>query len=274
MGKPVKPTVISIEPNAELEMKQGYVAPLQSANVLFKFIKKIDYLKDALRNKAIIPRYNEENISYINIKYKKIAFPMICFCDIQLNRLAPHMKNYGSCGIGLNKEWGISKGIQPIQYINSSSSLISDFRVVISKAFEAMDKASDKDKKIIMDYANYLITNLLFMKPLVYQKINFHDEREWRFIPDVTNSKNGLPSLVPQKYLNLKAYTSYSDGISKCKNLWLKFKYENIKYLIVKDNTDRIELIKFIESEITAIETEKLILISKILVFNDLKEDW
>ena len=41
---------------------------VQSANTLFHFMKKEDYLKSILFNKAIIPRYCVENINYLGIK--------------------------------------------------------------------------------------------------------------------------------------------------------------------------------------------------------------
>ncbi len=218
-------------------------------------------------------------IDYLKIKeQKKIAFPMCCFCDIHLNKLVPHMEFYGHYGIGLNKEWGISQGIQPIQYINPSSNLISDYKVVLLKSLEA----SEQDKVIVGDYSNYLLTNLLFMKPLEglmfrngkYENRNFHDEKEWRYIPDVNKIKTGLPLTISSKHMNPKAYTVYSDGIMQCPNLWLKFEYEIVKYLIVEDSNDRENLINFINGEIEMTESEKLVLISKILVFNEIKEDW
>ena len=286
-GKEVEPTVLPLKQSQNAKLKEvedkGYIHPLQSANVLFKFIDKIDYLKEALKYKAIMPRYYEEMLSYIQIKYEKIVFPMSCFCDIPLNKLVPHMQNYGDYGIGLNKQWGIGRGIQPIQYINPSSSLISDYKVAFSKSCET----SGKDKTIVSDYSNYLLTNLLFMKPIEgpmlkdneYIEMNFHDEREWRFVPDMNNINTELPLLIPQKhidrYLNLNAYKTYSDAIKKCPDSWLKFQYNDVKYLIVKTDAERKDFIRFIKSkDIKARVIEKDILISKILVFDELKEDW
>lgn len=256
-----------------------HIPSIQSANVLFKFFTKIDYLKNAIKYKAIIPRYYEEMIDYIKLKnLEKIAFPMCCFCDIHLNKLVPHMNFYGPYGIGLNKSWGINHGIQPIQYINPSSSLMNDYRIVFSKSFET----SNEERVDVSDYSNYLLTNLLFMKPLEgkmfrngrYENRNFHDEKEWRYVPDVNKIKTDLPLIIPQKHMNPKAYSAYSDGVMKCDDLWLKFEYSNVKYLIVKDSNTRLELIEFIQNQIELSNEERVVLISKILVFNELKGDW
>lgn len=259
---------------------ENYIRPEQSANVLFNFMRKLQYLKEILSNKAMIPRYNEEWIGYIGINgLSRIAFPMTCFCDIFLNKLIPHMSSYGSYGIGLDKKWGIDQGIQPIHYVNPNSNFKMEFQEVFSNSFHSrLNEVPENMKR----YNNYLLTNLLFMKPIegkmfrntIYEHCNFHDEKEWRFLPDMNNIETNLPMLIPQHLMNPTAYSSYSDGIRKCEKLWLKFDYISIKYLIVETVQDRRDLIQFIMKDIDAEPNEKYILISKILVFDELKEDW
>ena len=86
-------------------------------------MRKLDYLKMILKNSAIIPRYFEEDINYLGIEIGKISIPVTCFCDINLQRIAPHTSEYGEYGIGFYKEWCLAKGIQPIHYINERSKL-------------------------------------------------------------------------------------------------------------------------------------------------------
>lgn len=55
----------------------------------------------------------------------------------------------------------------------------------------------------------------------------------------------------------------------------IPFPWEKIKYIIVANHDDRKEIIHFIQDSIVnASSEEKLILISKILVFDKLEEDW
>ena len=258
---------------------EKYIPSKQSANVLFKFMKKIEYLKEIISKKAIIPRYYEESIDYLNIEsLNKIVFPMICFCDINLSKLDGHVYYYGKFGIGLNKTWGINSGIQPIHYINKNSSIKEDISYLFSKALNNID---DSDYNI-NEYRNYLLSHLLFMKPIIgsmrregkYDSKNFTDEKEWRFIPNI-KEEHGIDLIIPQKYLeNDKAYNSYSDGITQIKELWLHFDVCDIEYLMVENEEYRKELIEFILSITTIEELDKYILISKIVVYDIMNKDW
>lgn len=58
----------AIKINAPVSEEQSYIQSQQSANVLFNFMRKLDYLKMIIRNEAIIPRYYEENISHLGIE--------------------------------------------------------------------------------------------------------------------------------------------------------------------------------------------------------------
>ncbi|PGU27370.1 hypothetical protein COD66_26860 [Bacillus cereus] len=250
----------------------------QSANVLFNFMKQLEYLKVNLKNKAFLPRYYEEKVSSYNIGIDKIAFPMTCFCDIHLQRIEPHVDFYGTFGIGLEKKWGIAAGVQPIQYANINAPLVLSFSELFLKAFEELDEIHPD----IESYQNYLLTHLLYLKPLdgdmlrygEYELRNFHDEKEWRFVPSI-GPQDDLDLLIPQTLLSSKAYEAYSSGISKRDELWLKYEYKDVRYLIVETNNDRTELIRFISEELNDdVDTfEKSMLISKIIVWEEMKED-
>lgn len=64
-----------------------YIKPKQSANALFNFMRKLEYLKIILKNSAVIPRYFEEDINYLGLDVGKISIPVTCFCDINLQRI-------------------------------------------------------------------------------------------------------------------------------------------------------------------------------------------
>ena len=80
--------------------------------------------------------------------------------------------------------------------------------------------------------------------------------------------------LIKQELMNPKSYSAYSQGITQCPDLWLKFDLQNIKHIIVNETSERRELIEFIiDSEIGDM-FEQYELFSKIIVFDELKEDW
>lgn len=252
----------------------------QSANALFTFMNNFTYLKDILEKKLIFPRYCRENIEYLGLnKLPEIAFPMKCFCDIFINKLYEHMNLYGKYGIALSKEWGLRNQIQPVQYINNSSFIINSIQDLYNHIQELHmedDFISDKNKDIKY-IENILYDRLRFIKPIygdMYRKgkllknLNFHDEHEWRYILKVDDD-NIYPYITEfNNLLNL------SDDLSKNPNYGLKIDSNDIKYIIVKSNTDRKNLIKFIMKKCSYDEMEKYILISKIIVFNELEVDW
>lgn len=249
----------------------------QSANTLFKFMKKLDYLTEIIENSAIIPRYNVEVIDYLDLKnIREIAYPMSCFCDINLTKLHMHTEDYGNYGIGLKKQYVYENiDIEPIHYVNSNSNEIKDFKTALNTAFN--DKSNEKLK-------NYLTTSLIFMKPIegkmyktendekVLKRFCFHDEKEWRYIPSINTRE--LPMVLVGENLT-ESYINTCNSVLKTKDkYWIKFPINEISYLIVGTEKDSIDLSKFIYALKKYNKEEKMLLISKIIILKDLERDW
>lgn len=250
----------------------------QSANALFNFMKKKEYLKLILKNKAFIPRYCEEVIDYLKAEgIEKIAFPMTCFCDIHVQKIIYHCSFYGYVGIGMYKEWGINKGIQPIHYINNNSRIYKELSTLFKNAYDIVDEIDEDETE---EYKNYILEHILFLKPLVgkmyrdteYIKKNFHDEKEWRYVPYIDKSID-LPLIIPQEHTHVNAYKPYSDAIKNYKQMWLCFEYKDIKYLFLENEADRQDIINYIMEELDIDKNEKYELISKIIVLDQIEED-
>ena len=65
---------------------------VQSANTLFHFMDQATFLTAAIDRKGLVPRYCEENISYLDVKnsngkVNKICVLQKCFCDIPLHKI-------------------------------------------------------------------------------------------------------------------------------------------------------------------------------------------
>lgn len=267
--------------NAEKVQVKGtrYTQSKQSANVLFKFMGELRFLKEIIENKAIIPRYYEEVIDYLNVDgLEKIVFPMVCFCDINLSKLDNHVRFYGKFGIALNKKWGINKGVQCINYINKNSNTGKDFSYLFTKALNNLDESK------FDEYNNYLFGSLLFMKPLVGKMLrngkrrskNFTDEKEWRYVPKIQDDDK-IQLLIPQDYVgDENVYYMYSEGMKKLRHLWLTFNYDDIEYIMVETKADRKDFIDFImnNESINCDTIKKYELISKIIVYNVVRKDW
>lgn len=249
--------------------KAVYTPPIQSANTLFHFIGKLEYLISILEREAIVPRYCTETVDYLEIPHKSIAYPMLCFCDINLHKIENHISFYGRYGIAFSKEWGIKMGIQPIQYVNKNSYLCKDF----SEAFNMALKSSYTD-----EVQNYLLSQMHFLKPIEgYMKRdgedkykNFTDECEWRYIPEVAILD--LPQvLIDSEFLQMDILNK---ALVQGNASWLKFAIEDIKYLIIKDRDDFDTVLETIlkKSKLNPVDQHKLS--SKIILWDEAREDF
>lgn len=296
----------------------------QSANSLFHFVTKPNYLKSILSRGAIIPRYCVETIDYLGIKndghlYRDVAILQKCFCDIPFHKLADrfsvtgvgdayesltasekteveknntHFAYYGEYAIAFSKRWGEQNNLQPVHYLNPDSQYTKDFASLFEVVFNS-DDISDL-------YAQDILNRLAFIKPLrgimqrrvmrkdsrpitveIYK--NFHDECEWRFVP---SEKVLAPLKIESVIANptvIPLCNNISGGLenSQYKDLWLTFSYDEIRYIIVPDNKARIEIIQAITDlaedcfkRKEDIPMQKSILISKIMVLNEIRKDW
>ena len=242
--------------------------PRQSANTLFRFFGKIDYLLQAIERRALVPRYYGENVEYLEIDHTTIAYPMICFCDITVHRLQSHLDVYGEYGIAFSKPWGIAHGIQPLQYINKYSVLRKDFSAAFTSAMKEEGRT---------DTADFLLTQMLFIKPIEgimrrddkdIQK-NFTDECEWRFIPNV--SQIDLPLIIAEE--DTASSGVLNDTIETHEQCWLKFDLSDVKYIIIKTEDDFESLCSLVNRTVDD-ETTRLHLISKVIIWNNAREDF
>lgn len=250
------------------------------ADTLFTFVTQLDYIISTIKNKMISPRYCCEDIRYLKIsKLKKIAYPMKCFCDINMHRLDVHLEWYGYYGLAFSKDWGMRKGIQPIQYINKDSALCKDF----STAFSAALKIDpDKETKAQTKMKNFLLHEMMYYKPYEGKMKNrntgkttnkcFTDECEWRFIPDVTVC-GFEQAYYDDTILNAGVLNDLSNSMAGISEIALQFEYSDVKYIIVKTENDLEILTKEIV-QLSLDETVEHQLISKIIVWDNCRGDF
>lgn len=132
------------------------------ADILFTFMTHLEFLITSVKQSMLSPRYCEEDVSNLNInEIKKLAFPMKCFCDINMHKLDEHLDWYGFYGLAFPKEWGMKNRIQPVQYINPDSYLCEDFSEAFSAALKVKslegDSAQSKMKNFLLHEIFYFI---------------------------------------------------------------------------------------------------------------------
>lgn len=260
--------------------KEKHIPSTIQADTLFTFTSELEYLIPTIKNRLISPRYCEEDIRYLKIpKLKKLAYPMKCFCDINLHRINVHLEWYGYYGLAFPKEWGMKNGFQPIQYINPESELRKDFSSAFSSA---LTLNTEKETKIQLQMKNFLLHEMMYYKPYEgkiknrntgkLEKKCFTDECEWRFIPDVTKA-GFTPVYYDEKILNAGILTEISNSMQGIEDISLKYEYTDIKYIIVKTKND----LKLLADEIASWRLDDDItyqLISKIIIWDDSREDF
>ena len=271
-----------------------------TANALFNFMREYSYLEKAILNMAICPRYYPEDISYLNLKYNskdltEWYIPMTCFCDIPLHQISYHAegnsillndKGYGKFSIAFHKEFGIRKGIQPIHYLNTSSVQVEELTAALNILINK-DSDYSEDSDILM---NFIFEYIRMIKPytgkmkrrdrdnnVIEIKKNFQDEHEWRYIPKLNPRELPLMLIEEEEIRAEEINKIYSDSILQTRNGVLKFDVEDIRYIFVDTVQNRNRLIQFIRGKRKGrrlSSQEKDILISKIMVYDELKEDW
>ena len=253
--------------------EEHHIPSRVQADTLFTFTSQLEFIIKPLKNKMLSPRYCVEDISYLNInQLKRLAYPMRCFCDINLHRLGEHLAWYGYYGLAFSKEWCMKNFIQPIQYINPESHLCMDF----AEAFGAALNSKDTTNPELAKFKNYLLHELMFWKPYQGEFKNrntnkselkcFTDECEWRYVPDVTIV--GFDQvLINENKLDTELFYQMSNAMDGLEEISLKFDYSDIKYIIVKTNSDFVELSNMI-SELSVNKVTEHELVSKIIIWD------
>lgn len=170
-----------------------------SSNLLFHFTKSIDDLISILEN-GFWPKTANEDISFMLPNYERaiVGIPMVCFTDIPIELTEEHRKQYGEYGIGLKKEWGINKGLNPICYIIKNSEMYDAFnhlQWVTQQNALKLDNGNKYGENTlstmvaVMNFAGHL--KEYSDDPKLNSK-PFYDEREWRYLPPFKDEEESI----------------------------------------------------------------------------------
>lgn len=266
----------------EIKKENDHVPSAVMPDTLLTFTDQLKWLIKSLKQKMISPRYCEEPLGYLNIpEFERMAFPMKCFCDINLHKLGIHMDWYGYYGLAFSKEWGMEHKVQPIQYINEDSDLIKDFSTAFYGMLQEDEATIQNETQIHTMLKNYALHELMYYKPYQgnFEKRTTHevslkcfaDECEWRFIPDV--SVVGMPPIITQNDLVGRVLDEFNKSLDGVKEVSLPFDYSELKYVIVKSISDYENICAEIDSW-NLVKGEKYTLLSKIMVWDNMKEDF
>lgn len=275
-----------------------------TANALFNFMREYSFLEKILLNMSISPRYYPEDISYLKLKYNskdltEWYIPMTCFCDIPLHQInyhaegdpsSPEDKGYGKFSIAFHKSFGIKKGIQPIHYLNEKSINVEELTNTMNLLLNPDIDGINRDSETNSNLTNFIFEYIRIIKPYYgemkrkgkdnrIQKIkkNFQDEHEWRYIPKLKPNELPLMLIDEEDILVEEVKNIYTNSVPLTTKGVLNFDVEDVRYIFVDTVQNRDKLIKFIKKKRKGkrlSRQDKDMLISKIMVYDELKEDW
>jgi hypothetical protein len=213
-----------------------------SSNTLIHFTNHKEKLKQIL----------EENFRVFNCRETVILggqnstwhLPMVSFCDIPLSEVKNHISKYGEYGLGMTKEWGMRKGLNPVLYVAQQSFLSESYRTAWDH-FNMEPEDEDIDdwnapQRALADVLRY-IKNYeadLTRNGVTTKNYRFSDEREWRFVPPYTED---CEMLLHTDYYNSGDNKNAAD--QKLESLRLVFEPADIKYIIIRDDSEIAEFI-------------------------------
>lgn len=255
------------------------------SETLFHFCRELKNIKGILSDRAFRPSHTREAVNVNNISTPYYWVPMVSFCDLKVFELELHLQKYGSFGIGLSKNWGIDKGLNPVLYLSQGCLLFGEIREALIKIDEAhqelstnrhdasteelYDKILNGSQTILKMYSytkNY--QGDLYRDGKVTENFRFADDKEWRFVPEI------LPPFCGCSLKNSSVQDWRDEKEELNRNLkenhWLRFEYSDIKFIVVPDELESMSLIKFIEE--LPVDHETIVsLISKILIVEHLE---
>jgi len=268
---------------------------------LFHFTEYLDNLISILSSRYFKASLSMEKLSYVNANgivesTPDLWVPMVSFCDYKLAEIAHHTANYGCFGLGMAKEWGALKGLNPVLYVSDNSHIGGELRSIIYDVAKSATSSSSLIEVNIKlanmfswtkNYQGILRRN----GKIVNSSYRFADDKEWRYVanisymPELTDQiyqgfrfanvpnfycscqSNTLVQDCPKCYLALDSY--YNDRTSRIIDGHLKFNHDDIRFIVVKCHDDRDMILNFIDGLFCSVK-EKLILASKVIVVESL----
>jgi len=194
------------------------------------------------------PRYCYEEFELIDRPkegFIRSAIPMVCFCDTPLSQLMNHIETYGKYGLGMKKEWGIRKGLNPVIYFNKNSDMAKDFNKTAIRLLKSRGSATLKTFWNILVYLKPYEGVLYRGGSITKENVRFYDEHEWRYVPDrrVMNKNSIKLSLLRDMYQQPEKLADANKELERDETR-LSFNADDIKYIIIDKEREINEMIK------------------------------
>ncbi len=251
-----------------------------SPDTLFHFTPSLENLLGILKN-TFYPRFCYDEFDLVDNDpqtFLEDALPMVCFCDIPLSLLINHINTYGNYGLGMTKEWGLRKGLNPVIYFAKNSHLAKNYNVLTQDLVwhhSPTAKAFQETMGYMKPYEGTLYRN----GKATVEKVRFYDEHEWRYLPDTSVlTDNGMRSFLQHhQYMNPQELANANSRLETEKTR-LAFEADDIKYIIIKDENEinqMVEDLRNIKGIIHGYDKKTVDrLVSRIITVKQIKDDF
>ncbi len=242
-----------------------------SSRTLFHFTHTAENLVGILTS-DFLPRFCLEEFESFRTQdgdpVFDMAVPMVCFCDLPLTNIPEHLSFYGNYGIGLTKEWGIRRGLNPVLYVSPQSDCNTHLLRVCAYAMARPGATSFRD----------FIELLSFVKPVHGEMFRhdemveryFYDEREWRYVPRLIEQVDNDEALEADFRLDKDEFlddVKRAQANSQLGNrAALTFTPDDIRYIVVSDEREIGSMIRAIRQIKNRYEPEVVDLLASRIV--------
>lgn len=206
-------------------------------NHIFHYTNRFEYLEGIIKN-GFQPSYCKEQIEKM-----EYLSPMVSFCNIPIGEVDKYAR-YGKNGIGMSMEWAIKNKVNPVLYIHEGSEYIN---ILHTESLFKNDFTSGNEERVVK-IAQGLLSNIKYWKTIYKGKlINTYQEREWRYVPNLSNTKY-FPIIDCHFKNHIKEYDLFCDDKLKPKPHFpdhsiLIEKISDINYIVVTTELQRKKVI-------------------------------
>lgn len=187
--------------------------------------------------------YNCKESICFGTKPNEYRIPMVSFCDIPLSQVKEHIHKYGKYGIGLTKDWGTRKRLNPVLYFAQNSFIAKSYMRALQHFALPNDTSPDvmsNEQKALLDVVRYVknYEGALKRKGKTIKDYRFSDEREWRYVPPV---EEACEMIVSESWYEHPENKELMDR--KLETMRLTFDPNDIKYVIIDNDNEINELV-------------------------------
>lgn len=248
-----------------------------SPSCVFHFTNSSDALIGILNNNFKLS-YCREKTKY-GIGGSDLRVPMVSFCDLPLSQVKNHIASYGFYGLGLSKDWAKKQKLNPVMYMDRGS-LLSESYYKAAKLLTSKEnrELAGKQSKDLKDSIYALIDVLGYVKNYqgdverqdgsVIKNYRFYDEREWRYVPKY------------EGYLWIKNNSVFADeekktaALSKIDGHRLVFEPNDIKYIIIKDESEITDFVRHLQAAKSKFSYEDVLKVTtRIITLDEINND-